>query len=254
MLVRVGNTNAEVRVEAIMSGPRFGPIGNLFLWAQALMPLGIRPSLQQGAFWSQGLERVMEKFIDSCEFLLCMDYDSYFSREDLEQLMALAMSFQCDALAPMQVKREDGRPMLTLKDTLDSPPADKKTKVPASWFHEPVQEVDTAHFGCTVISTAALKRARKPWFLETPASDGTFNEEPQTVDANWRARRDSDIHFWANWRASGNRVFVTPRVCIGHGEWVITWPAKDLGKPVFQFTSDYTNTGRKPETAWSVGE
>jgi hypothetical protein len=254
MIIKVGGTDVDVRVEAIMSGPRFGPIGNLFGWAQALMPLQIRPTLQQGAFWSQGLTRCMEQFIDSAEYLLALDFDTYFSREDVEQLIAIAMTFQCDALAPLQVKREDGRPMLTLKGTLDNPPEDGKTTLPRSWFAEPVQEVDTAHFGCTVISTAALKRNKKPWFLELPASDGTYNEQPSEPNPNWKPRRDSDIYWWANWRASGNRVFVTPRVCIGHGEWLITWPSKELGKPVFQYTSEYAKTGRKPESAWSVGE
>lgn len=243
MLVRVGGTEVDIAVECVMSGPRFGPIGNLFGWAQALLPLNIRPTLAQGAFWSQGLTRVFEQFIDSAQYLLVTDFDTYFSREDIEQLVAIAMTFQCDALAPLQVKREDGRPMLTLKGTLDNPPADGATQLPRSWFGEPVQEVDTAHFGCTIISTAALKRARKPWFLERPDPQGGWGE----------GRRDADIAFWANWRESGNRVFVTPRVCIGHGEWVITWPSKDLGKPVFQYTSDYQKTNKKPETAWNVG-
>ena len=243
MIVKVGGTEVDIAVECVMSGPRFGPIGNIFGWAQALLPLNIRPTLAQGAFWSQGLTRVFEQFIDSAQYLLVCDFDTYYSREDLEQLVAIALTFQCDALAPLQVKREDGRPMLTLKGTLDNPPTDGSTQLPRSWFGEPVQEVDTAHFGCTIISTAALKRARKPWFLERPDPQGGWGE----------GRRDSDIAFWANWRESGNRVFVTPRVCIGHGEWVITWPSKDLGKPVFQYTSDYTKTNRKPETAWNVG-
>ena len=243
MLVKVGGTEVDIAVECVMSGPRFGPISNLFGWAQAFLPLGIRPTLAQGAFWSQGLTRVFEQFIDSAQYLLVTDFDTYFSREDVEQLVAIAMTFQCDALAPLQVKREDGRPMLTLKGTLDNPPADGMTQLPRSWFGEPVQEVDTAHFGCTIISTAALRRAKKPWFLERPDPQGGWGE----------GRRDSDIAFWANWRESGNRVFITPRVCIGHGEWVITWPSKDLGKPVFQYTSDYQKTNKKPETAWSVG-
>ena len=243
MIVKVGGTEVDIAVECVMSGPRFGPISNLFGWAQAFLPLGIRPTLAQGAFWSQGLTRVFEQFIDSAQYLLVTDFDTYFSREDVEQLVAIAMTFQCDAMAPLQVKREDGRPMLTLKGTLDNPPADGMTQLPRSWFGEPVQEVDTAHFGCTIISTAALRRAKKPWFLERPDPQGGWGE----------GRRDSDIAFWANWRESGNRVFVTPRVCIGHGEWVITWPSKDLGKPVFQYTSDYQKSNKKPETAWSVG-
>ena len=227
-----------------MSGPRFGPIGNLFGWAQALLPLNIRPTLAQGAFWSQGLTRVFEQFIDSAQYLLAVDFDTYFSREDVEQLVAIAMTFQCDALAPLQVKREDGRPMLTLLNTLNNPPESGTTQLPRSWFGEPVQEVDSAHFGCTIISTAALKRMQKPWFYEKPDPNGSWGD----------GRTDADIGFWRRWRESGNRVFVTPRVCIGHGEWVVTWPSKDLGKPVFQWTSDYQKTGRKPETAWSVGQ
>ena len=242
MLVKIGDTEAEIRVEAILSAPRFGAFSNFFSWAQALMPLGIRPTIQQGAFWSQGLTRCMETFIDKAEYLLCLDMDSFFTREDVEHLFAMALTFQCDALTGLQVKREDGRPMLTLKGTLDDPPSDGNTTLAASWFAEPVQEVDSAHFGLTVISTAALKRAKKPWFLETPGPDGSYGE----------GRRDSDIHFWANWRASGNRVYVTPRVCVGHGEYMISWPGSSLGKPVFQYTTEFNETHKRPETAWSV--
>jgi hypothetical protein len=152
------------------------------------------------------------------------------------------MTYQCDALTGLQTKREDGRPMFTMLGQLENPPPGGDTKVPMEWFRHAVQEVDTAHFGLTVISTAALRRAKKPWFVETPAPDGTWNE----------GRRDSDIGFWANWRASGNRVFVTPRVAIGHGEFMVTWPGKDLRTPVYQCATEYCNTIEKPQTAWSV--
>jgi hypothetical protein len=206
------------------------------------MPLGIRPTMGTGAFWDQVNTRVMEQFIDSAEYLLCIDYDTFFTRSDVEQLFALALTFQCDALTGIQTKREDGRPMLTLKGTLDNPPDDSVSHVPREWFGEPVQEVDTAHFGCTVISTAALKRAQKPWFWSKPGPDGAWND----------GRTDPDIYFWRNWRESGNRIFVSPRVILGHGEYVVTWPGKDLGKPVFQWSTEFTTTGKRPETAWSV--
>lgn len=242
MLVKVGQTEVDIRVEAIMSMPRLAFTSNFFAWAQALMPLGIRPTLGTGCFWDQVNTRVMEQFIDKAEYLLTIDYDTFFTREDVEHLFAMALTFQCDALTGLQTKREDGRPMLTLKGTLDNPPEGGHTQVPRSWFGEPVQEVDSAHFGCTVISTAALKRAKKPWFVERPDPEGGWGE----------GRRDSDIAFWANWRESGNRIFVTPRVCIGHGEWVITWPSKELGRPVFQYVSEYQKTNQKPDSAWSV--
>ena len=242
MIVKIGNTEADIRVEACLSMPRLAFTANAFNWVQALMPLNIRPTMGTGVFWDQVHTRVWEQFIDRCEYLLLIDYDSFICQADVEHLFSLALTFQCDALAPLQTKREDGRPMLTLKGHLDNPPEGGHSQVPREWFSEPVQEVDTAHFGCTILSTAALKRCKKPWFWSRPAPDGTWND----------GRRDPDIWFWENWRASGNRLYVTPRVCIGHGEYVVTWPGRDLGKPVFQWTSDWTKTHQKPESAWSA--
>ncbi|NBU34373.1 hypothetical protein EBZ38_10590 [bacterium] len=242
MIVKVGNTEADIRVEAVLSMPRLSFTANHFAWAQALMPLGIRPTMGTGAFWDQVNSRIFDQFIDKCEYLLTIDYDTFFTREDVEHLFAMALTFQCDALTGLQTKREDGRPMLTLKGMLDNPPEDKVTTVPASWFAEPVQEVDSAHFGLTVISTAALKRCKKPWFWSKPAADGTWGE----------GRLDPDIYWWKNWRESGNRVYVTPRVILGHGEYVVTWPGKDLTSPVFQWTTEFTSKHRAPETAWSL--
>lgn len=244
MIVKVGNTEADVRVEAVLSMPRLSFTANTYTWVQALMPLNIRPTMGTGVFWDQVNTRVWEQFIDRCEYLLCIDYDSFFSQSDLEHLFSIALAFQCDALAPLQTKREDGRPMLTLKGHLDNPPESGTAQVTKEWFGEPVQEVDTAHFGCTILSTAALKRCKKPWFWSKPDPSGGWSD----------GRRDPDIWFWANWRESGNRVYVTPRVCIGHGEYVVTWPGQDLGKPVFQWTSDWTKEHRRPESAWRVPE
>jgi hypothetical protein len=244
MIVKVGNTDCDIRVEAVMSVPRLGFMDNFYSWAQVLMPLGIRPTKVTGAYYGQCMTRVFETFIDKCEYLLTIDYDTFFTREDVEQLFALAMTFQCDAITGLQTKREDGRPMLTLKGTLDNPPEDGKTSLPMSWFAEPVQEVDTAHFGCTVISTAALKRTPKPWFWEQADPQGGFGE----------GRTDSDIGFWKSFRKAGNRVYVSPRIVLGHGEYMVTWPGKKLDKPVFQYSTEFANTMKRPETAWSVPE
>ena len=241
MIVKVGDTSVDVRVECVMSGPRFGPLANLFGWAQALMPLGIRPTLGQGALWGQVLQRCMEQFVDSTEYIITTDFDSFWDKRTIEELVAMAMAFQCDALAPMQVKREDGRPMFTLPGQLDNPPQEGKTELPMSWFCEPVQEVDTAHFGCTIISTKALRRTPKPWFQDVPNDKGEYGD----------GRTDSDIFFWKQFKRGGNRLYVSPRVSIGHGEYVSVWPGKDLQEPVFQYVGDYTANGR-PKTAWSV--
>jgi hypothetical protein len=39
---------------------------------------------------------------------------------------------------------------------------------------------------------------------------------------------------------------------LGHGEYVVTWPGQELGSPVFQWATEFTNTLKRPETAWSV--
>ncbi len=242
MIVQVGGTQVEVRCEAVLSAPRFGPLTNVFSFIESLMPIHIRPTLGQGAFWSQVLTRMLEQFAPTTEYILTLDYDTFCTRDNVEALFALAMTMQCDALAPMQCKREDGRPMLTLLDTLDNPPEGGKSELPMSWFAEPVQQVDSAHFGCTLISTRALRRTLKPWFWSKPDADGGWGD----------GRIDDDLWFWRQFKASGNRLFITPRVVIGHGEYVISWPSKGLNGPVFQHTSAWQQTKRPPETAWSV--
>jgi hypothetical protein len=244
MIVQVGDTKVEVRAEAILSGPRFGPLINIFGFIEAMMPLHIRPTLGQGAYWSQVLTRMLEQFEPTTEYIITLDMDTFVSRQDIEHLFALALTLQCDALAPIQTKREDGRPMLTLLDQLDNPPAGGTTTVPAEWFAAPVQQVDSAHFGCTILSTRALRRMAKPWFSEQPDPKGGWGD----------GRTDADISFWKNWKACGNRLYVTPRVVIGHGEYVITWPSKNLNGPVYQYTSDWQANRKAPAAAWSVGE
>jgi hypothetical protein len=242
MLVKVGDSRVDVRVEAVLSVPRLGFNDNFFTWAQALMPLGIRPTKVTGAFWGQCLQRVLEQFVDEAEYLLTIDYDTFFTQADVEHLLALAMTFQCDAITGLQTKREDGRPMLTMLDTLDNPPQEGNTEVPRSWFSAPVQQVDSAHFGCTFISTAALKRLPKPWFQGLPNEQGEWGD----------GRIDDDIFFWRQWKKAGNRLFVSPRVILGHGEYMVTWPGESLGKPVHQHATDFCTHMTPPEGVWRV--
>jgi len=242
MQVQIGNTTVEVRVEAVMSVPRLGFMDNFYTWAQALMPLNIRPTKVTGAFWGQCLQRVCEQFVDECEYILTIDYDTFFTQADVEHLAALAMTFQCDAITGLQTKREDGRPMLTMKGAMDNPPEEGKTSVPREWFAAPVQEVDTAHFGCTLISTAALKRTPKPWFQGVPNEAGEWGD----------GRIDDDIFFWKQFRKAGNRLYVSPRVVLGHGEYMITWPGENLTAPVYQHATAFLQGNKRPENSWSV--
>lgn len=242
MLIKIGDTTADVRVEAVMSVPRLGFMDNFYAWAEALMPLGIRPTKVTGAFWGQCLQRVMEQFVNDCEYILTIDYDTFFTKQDVEHLLTLAMTFQCDAVTGLQTKREDGRPMLTMKGMLDGD--ENVSSVPREWFAAPVQEVDTAHFGCTFISTAALKRTQKPWFVGTPNDSGEWGD----------GRTDDDIHFWRQFRKAGNRLYVSPRVVLGHGEYMVTWPGEHLTHPVYQHSTDFLVNHKRPDNAWRVPE
>ena len=87
MQVKIGDTVADVRVEAVMSVPRLGFMDNFFTWGQALLPLGIRPTKVTGAFWGQCLQRVIEQFVDDCEYVLTIDYDTFFTQRDVEHLI-----------------------------------------------------------------------------------------------------------------------------------------------------------------------
>lgn len=242
MLIKIGDTTADVRVEAVMSVPRLGFMDNFYTWAQALLPLGIRPTKVTGAYWGQCLQRVCEQFVDECEYILTIDYDTFFTKQDCEHLLTLAMTFQCDAVTGLQTKREDGRPMLTPLGGFDDPSKLENVSIPMTWFAEPVQQVDAAHFGCTFISTAALKRTPKPWFLGVPNDSGEWGD----------GRVDEDMFFWRQFKKAGNRLYVSPRVILGHGEYMVAWPGQQLSKPVYQSSTDFANTMKRPEDSWSV--
>jgi len=238
MLVKVGGSQVDVRVEAVFSMPRLGFNDNFFTWAQALMPLGIRPTKVTGAFWDQCMERVFEQFVDKCEYLLTIDYDTVFSAKTVEALLTLAMWSGADAIAPLQVKREANAVMFALPGNTP----ETKTEVKDDWFAKPVQWVETAHFGLTFIRAEALKRTPRPWFVETANEQGTFTG----------GHCDADIAFWRAFAAAGNKLGLATHVSVGHAELMITWPSRENPDcKVLQHTTDFWKHGQKaPEKAW----
>lgn len=238
MLLRVGNCEAEVKVAALMSTPRLGFTDNFFCVSQALAPHGIAPIKYTGAFFGQCLQRSMETVIDDHDVILTIDYDTIFSAKTVEALLTLLMHSGYDAIAPLQTKREANTVMFALPGV--SP--DDKHAVENDWFDKVVQPVETAHFGCTFIRTAAIKAMPKPWFLAEANADGTFTG----------GHVDEDIYFWKKFAAAGKRLGIATHVSVGHAELMITWPSRqDSSGKVQQHTTDYWNGGRKPpEGAW----
>lgn len=239
MLVKVGSVDADVKVAAVMSVPRLGFTDNFFCVSQALAPHGIAPTKFCGVFWGQALQRVIEPLVDTHDVILTFDYDTIFSAKTVEALLTLLLWSGYDAIAPLQSRREAKCVMFSLAE--DSP--EDVRDVQDEWFKKPVREVGTAHFGCTFIRTAAIKKMAKPWFLGVPNEDGDWQD----------GHVDEDIYFWNKFRETGNKLGMATGVSVGHAELMITWPSRENpGCKVQQHTTEYWQTRKPPEGAWGV--
>lgn len=240
MLVRVGSCEAEVRVCAVMSTPRLGFTDNFFCVHSALTPHQIPVIKHTGVFFGQCLTRSIESVIDKYDVILTIDYDTVFSGKTVEALLALQMHSGVDAIAPLQTKRESQCVMFALPGVK----SEDKTTVDGDWFSKPVQLVETAHFGLTLIRTEAIKKMEKPWFVAKPNDKGDWNGE----------HTDEDISFWRGFAKAGNKLGIATNISVGHAELMVTWPSRttESGK-VQQHTTDYWNGGQMPpEEAWGV--
>ena len=214
MDVQVGQAVAGLKVKCVMSVSRLMFSDNVLALTQTLTAMRIHPTIVQGAFWDQCMESGLEDSLDS-DVILTVDHDSVFRPATVEALLALLLTQGYDAIAPLQSKRMSNAIMFSQPGTK---PGDTCT-VEDGWFDKPVQPADTAHFGCTVIRTAALRETPKPWFISKPADDG-----------GWRGDHvDCDIHFWHNFRASGHKLGVATGVSIGHAELMVSWPSLKSG-------------------------
>lgn len=245
MRVLVGNVEHDVKVAAAMSMPRLAFTDNYFCTFSAFSPHGITVTKGTGAFWDQTMSRLLTdltKEESGNQFIFCIDYDSVYEPDCVTRLMAAMLISGVDALAPLQMKRDDKVLMFTPPGL--SGKGQQEVNLPAEWWEAPAQPVDTAHFGLTVIRTSALRRMPKPWFLGVPNEENDWGE----------FRKDPDIFFWEKFREAGNTVAVCPQVAIGHAELVITWPNQKL-KAIHQYPTHFWNSGAKrPPEAWGSAD
>jgi hypothetical protein len=101
-----------------------------------------------------------------------------------------------DALAGMEAKRTADE---------DVPLMQVGTKTEIEITDEPIQ-VDTAHFGLTLIRVSSLLKVPMPWFLHLPNKMGSYRDLKRT---------DADIYFWQKWKDAGNTLYVDT-MGIGH--------------------------------------
>jgi predicted SAM-dependent methyltransferase len=227
-----------LKVGAVMSVPRVGWMDTFFSVFQSLQGLCIPVIRSMGVYWGQCLTRSFEQYLDEApqlEAILTVDYDSIFTKADVQALMDLMASHpEAAVIAPMQAGRQVIAPLLSMTNADGS----SQREVARETFDNELVEINSAHFGLTLIRTSALRQIPKPWFCETPDASGSWGE----------GRTDADIHFWKQLKAADLRAFVAPRVVIGHIETVVSWPDANLEKTM-QDSAQYFAVG-KPENVW----
>ncbi len=227
----------KMKIAGVMSAPRLLFSDNITCWAKALLPFGICQYVTGGAFWGQCLERAMVEAVKDFDWIMTVDYDSVFDRENVAKLLRLAAENpHADAIAPLQMKRgrTGSKPLFVIRDHVGQ----VVTEIDAATFNQPLVKVQTAHFGLTMIRVSALKDLPHPWFLGVPNKDGQWEE----------GRVDDDIYFWHQWEKAGKSLYVAPRVVIGHWEGVVSWPDKDFNV-IHQYPTEFHENGM-PENVW----
>jgi hypothetical protein len=226
------------RISAVMSVPRLGFMDNFFCGFEALAPMGVTLRRHTGAYWEACLERTLEATIreDAPDAILTIDYDTVFRRSDVEKLMqTMAENPHIDALAPIQIGRQVGQPLMTMDLPLGVKGHDR---IPPGVFAADVIPARTAHFGLTLIRTSSLAKLPRPWLWSQPAPDGTWGE----------GRVDADIYFWRQWEKAGLSLYVANRVSVGHMELMVTWPGPSF-EPLYQHPKDF-QAGGPPKDVW----
>lgn len=205
-----------IKIAAIMSAPRFGPIDNMLCALNSFAPLGIKFQVEHGAYWSQVLECALEKFVDEgSDWIFVTDYDSWFTYRHVIRLCQLMRdNSNIDGLVSVEIKREGELPMIGMDER----------NTPMSRFDCPLTDIKTGNFGLALLRVSALRKMTKPWFLPVPDKNNGWHE----------GRIDADIYFWRKFTDEGFRVCQANEVNIGHMQLFCTFPGepKDTFKPI----------------------
>lgn len=225
----------DVPVVGIWSTGRLGFNDTWGCILECLPALGIPVVRGTGCFWGQGMEKAMSLAIERLHprWLLTLDHDSIFEMAQLEELIRIAFDRpEIDALCPNQWHRSEDRPLWGPLEGAEPTATDLDVET---------YTIRYGHFGLTLIRAAAVEAMPHPWFLESPDQQGCWGP----------LRTDPDVHFWRRLRSHGARLFVAPRVTIGHIELGIRWPGKD-GRTAWQTMAEYQRLRRPPEEVTSA--
>lgn len=202
------STSKQVKVSAVMTAPRYEAVYARNYIEMALKSCGIPLTVSGGVYYGQCMQHMLESLIGKADYALTVDFDSMFTAKHVQRLLSIvAGNEQIDALAAVQPKRGCG----------DMLAARTYGERQVDWNGYPIQ-VDSAHFGLTVIDLEKLAQVPKPWFWAQPNAQGRWDGD----------KIDDDVYFWKQWHAAGMKAFVDPGCRLGHLEEVITVFDQDM--------------------------
>lgn len=236
-VIEAETVQVSAKVGALMSVPRLGwqdNFGSLFMGLKSNDPemaFDIPLFKFGGAFWEMGMQRGIKSMIEEgIDWIICIDYDTVFSRDDVKELMRLAATYpEADAIVPIQAKRNNDTALFTMVDAAGNP----RIRVPAEEFEQELTPIHTGHFGLTLLKSTSVAKLKKPWFWSQPTPEGEWGE----------GRTDADIYFWLEAEKQGFKAFQANTIRIGHLQVVISWVNEDFGI-VHQYLNNYQDNGR----------
>jgi len=197
-----------VRVAALMTAPRYEAVYARNHIELALSAVGIPLTVSGGVYYGQCMQHMLESLMGKVDYALTVDFDSMFTTKHVQRLLSIiAEHDQVDAIAAVQPKRGCGEILASRREGARE----------VEWTGHPIQ-VDSAHFGLTVIDLKKLEAVPKPWFWAQPNEDGRWDG----------SKIDDDVYFWKKWQEAGNRVFVDPGCRLGHLEEMVTVFSDDM--------------------------
>jgi hypothetical protein len=220
-------------VTAILSAPRFGPVAHFRCALAAFGKAGVPYQIAGGAYWHQVISDLLEAQSESTRYVITCDYDTVFSYADVLELYRLMEAEpRADAICTLQSKRGSDHALFGLRDD----DGGHITSLPDYQLNRHLLPVTTGHFGLTIFRSESLRNHPHPWMDSQPNDDGRWRD----------GKVDADIQFWVKWKACGRRLYLAPRVVVGHLQEMVTWPGRDL-KPIYQTLTDYDKTGKPTE-------
>ena len=201
---------------AVISLPRVTWTDNSFSLTGAFTRLNISTLRGCGALWEQTLDRLIRRAGNyPVKYILTVDYDTVFNEfHVLELYDIMEANSDIDCLIPLQTRRGNQLPMFeSFKHQVGEDGETEELEIPDEEMQSDFFEIDSGHFGLTLLRVAKLGLMKKPLLKSIPSADGDW--EAGTIAA--------DMYFWKNARTAGLKICLAPQVYIGHIELVCTW-------------------------------